>query len=71
MLQPEGWHESAADEVKLGVVEKPLVPNRDGTLSAFLLPQLGQQSCVWSVLLRMSLSNFSPHSWHRYSYMGM
>lgn len=62
MAQPEGWHESAADEVKLRVVEKPLVPNRDGTFSACLLPHLGQLISVWSVLLRMSLSNFSPHS---------
>jgi hypothetical protein len=67
MPQPEGWHESAGDEVKLGVVVKPLVPNRDGTFSACLLPQPGQQSSVWSVLLRMSFSNFSPHSWQRYS----
>jgi hypothetical protein len=46
MLQPEGWQESAAVEVKLRVVEKPLVPNRDGTFSACLLPQLGHASCV-------------------------
>jgi hypothetical protein len=62
-----GWHELEDEEVKLGVVVNPLVPKTDNSFSACLLPQLGQQSSVWSVLLRISFSNFSPHSWQRYS----
>jgi hypothetical protein len=44
MAQPVGWHESLDDDVKLRVVLKPLVPNRDMSFSACLLPQLGQIS---------------------------
>jgi hypothetical protein len=62
MPQPVGWQESVGEDVKLGVVVKPLVPKTDISFSVCLLPQLGQVSSVWSVLERTSFSNFSPHS---------
>ena len=61
-LQPLGWHDSLAEEVKLGVVLKPLVPKTEKSFFASLLPQLGQTNSICSLLIRTSFSNFSPQS---------
>jgi hypothetical protein len=64
---PAGWHELEEEEVKLGVVLNPLVPNTDNSFSVCSLPQLGQDSSISAVVQRTSLSNFSPHCRQRYS----